>query len=71
MRQYAKETKEKPIGTAVTVQLLGTIDDLVSPDDNIDLVSGKDFVYLEVPESGHRNVIDMDTPMRGRSGKKR
>jgi len=65
MREYAKEKK---IGNAVTVQLLGTVDDLVSPDDNIDLVSGKDFVYLEVPLSGHRNVIDMDD---SEAGKKR
>ncbi len=65
MRERAKETKHSTVGGAVTVQLLGTIDDLVSPDDNIDLISGKDFVYLEVPESGHRSVIDMDNTDAG------
>ncbi len=45
---------------ALTVQLLGTIDDLVAPTDNIDLVTGRDFVYLDVPFSGHANVIEMD-----------
>lgn len=66
MREHAKEIKDKSSGGAVTVQLLGTIDDLVSPDDNIDLISGKDFVYIEVPESGHRNVIDMDNTNAGK-----
>jgi pimeloyl-ACP methyl ester carboxylesterase len=49
------------IGHAPTIQLLGTIDDLVSPDDNVDLVSGRDFTYLEMPHSGHKNVIEMDS----------
>jgi pimeloyl-ACP methyl ester carboxylesterase len=59
MRDHANVREDKAAGRAVTVQLLGTIDDLVSPDDNIDLVSGADFIYLEVPQSGHRNVIEM------------
>ena len=42
----------------LTVQLLGTIDDLVTQDDDIDLQTGKDFIYLEVPHSGHKNIID-------------
>ena len=44
----------------LTVQLLGTIDDMVTQDDDIDLQTGKDFVYLEVPRSGHRSIIDFD-----------
>jgi pimeloyl-ACP methyl ester carboxylesterase len=47
------------IGTALTVQLLGSIDDVVAPDDNIDLVTGSAFFYLNVPKSGHGNVVDM------------
>jgi pimeloyl-ACP methyl ester carboxylesterase len=50
---------------ALTVQLLGTIDDLVAPTDNVDLVTGRDFVYLDVPFSGHANVIEMDDPVVG------
>ncbi|CAD6547821.1 esterase/lipase family protein [Paraburkholderia sabiae] len=42
------------------IQLLGSIDDIVSPEDNIDLVAGHDFYYLDVPHSGHRNVIEID-----------
>ncbi|WP_163130463.1 alpha/beta hydrolase [Agarivorans sp. Alg241-V36] len=53
-------TEDKGVGNAVTVQMLGTIDDLVSPEDNIDLITGADFSYLEVPVSGHKNVIEMD-----------
>jgi pimeloyl-ACP methyl ester carboxylesterase len=59
MLEHVNVIKDKSVGRALTVQLLGTIDDLVSPDDNVDLVSGKHFIYLEVPQSGHRNVIDM------------
>lgn len=44
----------------VVVQLLGTVDDLVSPDDNLDLVVGSDFHYLSVPYSGHANVVELD-----------
>jgi pimeloyl-ACP methyl ester carboxylesterase len=42
------------------VQLLGTRDDLVPPDRNIDEITGKDFFYYEVPQSGHGDVILMD-----------
>ncbi|WP_187430926.1 hypothetical protein ROLI_033110 [Roseobacter fucihabitans] len=42
------------------VQLLGSIDDMVAPSDNIDLVSGSDFYYLDVPYSGHANVVELD-----------
>jgi hypothetical protein len=43
----------------ITVQLLGTKDDIVSPADNVDLATGGDFVYLDVPQSGHFDVIDV------------
>ncbi len=33
----------------LTIQLLGTIDDMVTQDDDIDLQTCKDFIYLEVP----------------------
>lgn len=47
-------------GDALTIQLLGSIDDLVSPEDNVDLVSGSDFVYLDVPRSGHLSLIYLE-----------
>lgn len=46
-----------PVGGACVIQLLGTVDDLVPPNDNIDLVTGGDFIYLDVPHSGHLDVI--------------
>lgn len=63
MRQHQKE---KEVGKALTIQLLGSIDDLVAPDDNIDLVTGSDFVYLDVPWSNHENVIKMDESPTGK-----
>ncbi|APX12617.1 esterase/lipase family protein [Tateyamaria omphalii] len=41
-----------------TIQLLGTIDDTVAPEDNIDPVAGSAFFYRDVPGSGHGDVID-------------
>lgn len=60
--QMRNHVTEKNVGNALTIQLLGSIDDMVSPDDNIDLVSGRDFVYLDMPYSGHANVIEMNDP---------
>lgn len=44
---------------APVVQLLGTKDDLVPPSANIDPVTGSEFIYLEVPQSGHATVVEM------------
>ncbi|ALN60965.1 hypothetical protein GLA29479_77 [Lysobacter antibioticus] len=52
-------------GSALTIQLLGSRDDMVAPEDNVDLVSGGDFVYLDVPHSGHADIIDMADPIVG------
>ncbi|MEZ4705846.1 MAG: hypothetical protein R3A44_01490 [Caldilineaceae bacterium] len=57
----------KDVGDALTVQLLGKVDDIVGPDDNIDLVTGRDFIYLDVPWSGHKSVIDMDASREGQA----
>lgn len=54
------------LGGAIVVQLLGTIDDLVSPKDNIDLTTGQDFFFLDVPNSGHSSVVEMDHSNDGR-----
>jgi hypothetical protein len=60
------ELKRRSRTPPLTIQLLGTRDDLVSPTDNIDLATGSDFLYLEVPRSGHFDVVDMapGTPER-------
>ena len=52
-------SKAKGAGNALTIQLLGTQDTIVSPEDNIDLLTGHHFVYLEIERSDHLNVIEM------------
>ena len=46
----------------IVVQLLGTIDNLVSPDDNLDfsIDRGRNFYYVSVPYSSHTSIIDLD-----------
>lgn len=61
--------KAKGVGDALTIQLLGSIDDKVSPEDNLDLVTGRDFFYIDAPNSGHANIIDMDNSKAGESRK--
>ena len=53
------------IGNAPVIQLLGTKDDLVSPEDNIDLVTGGNFIYLEIPASNHLTVLQLKEPGYG------
>jgi pimeloyl-ACP methyl ester carboxylesterase len=45
------------------IQLLGTQDDIVNPNDNLDFFTGHDFFYIEVPGSGHFDILDL-TPGR-------
>jgi hypothetical protein len=47
--------KAKP---PVVVQVLGTVDDIVAPGDNIDLATGSNFFYLEAPNAGHQDILD-------------
>jgi pimeloyl-ACP methyl ester carboxylesterase len=42
----------------MTIQLLGTVDDIVDERDNVDIQSGSRFVYKSVPDTGHVNVIE-------------
>ena len=49
----------------LVVQVLGTVDTLISPADNVDLVTGGDFFYIEAPRSGHLDVLDLEDPDRG------
>lgn len=54
-----KNSKDKMLGNIPVIQLLGTKDDIISPDDNIDILTGNNFIYLEVPDSDHLNVLKM------------
>lgn len=42
------------------VQLLGSRDDLVGPHDTLDLITGRNFYYLDVPNTGHETIIQVD-----------
>jgi pimeloyl-ACP methyl ester carboxylesterase len=52
-------------GSTLVVQVLGSQDDMVSPEDNVDLVSGGDFLYLDAAYSGHASIIKLDDPTHG------
>lgn len=41
------------------VQLLGSQDDVVGPDDSLDLVTGRNFHYLDVDYTGHASILDV------------
>lgn len=59
MRQRALHPNANQPGGAVTVQLLGSVDDIVAPSDSVDIVSGSDFYYIDVPYSSHATVLDV------------
>jgi pimeloyl-ACP methyl ester carboxylesterase len=65
MRQQHRRLGTSSPGGAAAIQLLGSRDDMVAPEDNIDLVSGGDFIYLDVPYSGHADVVELDHPNYG------
>lgn len=52
---------ERSLGAAVpiTVQLLGTADDLIAPTDNVDLATGSQFYYLEAPNATHAGMAEL------------
>ncbi|MDR4485183.1 MAG: alpha/beta hydrolase [Nitrospirales bacterium] len=47
------------------VQLLGSIDEIVSWRDMIDMASGASFQYLDVPNSDHVTILDFDNAHYG------
>jgi len=53
------EIKKDQTAKAITIQLLGTIDDLVSPEDNTDLITGSDFFYIDVPRTNHTSILEL------------
>ncbi len=44
----------------LTIQLLGTEDGQVSPEDNIDFITGRRFRYIEVKKASHYNIINLN-----------
>lgn len=62
-KQVLQAGEKTPLGGALTVQLLGSIDDMVSPEDNIDLIAGRNFIYLDMPYSGHMSAVELGQSM--------
>ena len=56
MRLWPRAWPPQPL----TVQLLGTLDDVVAPADNVDLATGGHFLYLTVPDAGHLSIVLVD-----------
>jgi pimeloyl-ACP methyl ester carboxylesterase len=52
------------------IELLGSVDELVSWRDMVDAATGQEFVYFEVPFSNHVSVIDFDDQKRGSERKR-
>lgn len=51
----------------IVTQLLGTVDDIVSPDDSVDYAVDtsdreRSYFYLEVPNSGHADIVRLKRP---------
>ena len=61
MRLHWLERERNSPQWPVVIQLLGSRDDLVAPEDAIDLTTAKNFVYLDVPFSDHYTVVDLGT----------
>lgn len=63
--QWIRLGQNSAIKLAPTIQILGGRDDLVSSEDNIDLVSGANFTYREVRNAGHLSILDFEHPKFG------
>lgn len=63
--QWIRLGQNPAIKLAPTIQILGGRDDMVSSEDNIDLVSGANFTYREVRNAGHVSILDFDHPNFG------
>ncbi|HKP98379.1 MAG TPA: hypothetical protein VJ385_21795 [Fibrobacteria bacterium] len=59
------ERPAHPDNATQVFQLLGTRDDMVGPEDDIDLVTGSDFVHMDVPYTGHKDILMMDSSESG------
>jgi pimeloyl-ACP methyl ester carboxylesterase len=59
------ESSAQNIPEPLIIQLLGTVDDVVPPENNVDLYCGSNFVYLELPYSGHVNALQVDDALQG------
>ncbi len=64
--QWINAARADNVQMPLTVQLLGTIDDVVGADDNTDVNCAVQFRFLRVPETGHGNAIDFSGELGNR-----
>lgn len=63
--QWIRLCREAGSSMPRTIQILGDMDDVVLPGDNIDLEAGRDFVYLNAPPgTTHSNIVELDDAAR-------
>lgn len=59
LQSLALEQTIPPHNLPITIQLLGTSDDLVAPADHVDFASGRSFYYIEVADATHMGIVDL------------
>lgn len=58
------QRRESGTSMPLCVQLLGSQDEIVSPEDSVDLISGREFFYLDVENTGHNNITNFEVAGR-------
>ena len=58
--QWIRLTRDPNIVAPQVTQLLGTLDGLVSDEDNRDITVAKDFKFVSVPSSSHSSILDFE-----------
>jgi len=56
---------ENGLRPPTVIQLLGDRDDLVSAEDSRDVAVSKDFIWVNVNNTGHASILDLDDPASG------
>lgn len=58
----------KALQGLTVVQLLGSRDDVVGPNDSLDLVTGANFFYIDVPNTSHEDILLLEeNPQRAQA----
>jgi predicted esterase len=69
--QWVRFIRETPEQAAPVLQLLGSVDDLVTARDDTDLYIHRDFIFMPVQGAGHNSLIQFDDTAIGRRSKTR
>ncbi len=60
LEEQQKADRGEAARLPLVVQLLGSIDDIVGPEDSLDLVTGSRFRYLDVARTSHLEILFME-----------